>query len=53
MLPKNADTRLIGDFTRRGVVGLRLDMFKLAKAGQPSNDIFSEILTAANIAKPG
>jgi 2-pyrone-4,6-dicarboxylate lactonase len=51
MLPENADARLVDDFSRRGVVGLRLDMFKLAKAGLSSDDIFSEILKAANIAK--
>ena len=51
MLPERADAKLIDGFSRRGVVGLRLDMFKLAKAGLSSDDIFSEILTAANIAK--
>jgi predicted TIM-barrel fold metal-dependent hydrolase len=52
MLPRNADTRLIDDFTRRGVVGLRLDMFKMAKMGLSSDEVFAEVMKAAAIARP-
>jgi 2-pyrone-4,6-dicarboxylate lactonase len=51
MLPQDADAKLIDDFSRRGVVGLRLDMFKLAKAGLSSAEIFAEIVKTATLAK--
>jgi predicted TIM-barrel fold metal-dependent hydrolase len=51
MLPENAGATLIDDFSRRGVVGLRLDVFKLVKAGLSSAEILAEILKAASIAK--
>jgi predicted TIM-barrel fold metal-dependent hydrolase len=51
MLPANADTKMIDDFTHRGVVGLRLDLFKMAKMGFSSADVFVEVMKAAKIAK--
>jgi 2-pyrone-4,6-dicarboxylate lactonase len=51
MLPDDADAKTIGDFTRRGVVGLRIDMFKLAKAQLSSAEVFSVIQKAAAVAK--
>jgi predicted TIM-barrel fold metal-dependent hydrolase len=51
ILPEDADTKMIDAFTRQGVVGLRLDMFRMAKLGLSSEDILAETLNTAAIAK--
>jgi predicted TIM-barrel fold metal-dependent hydrolase len=51
MLPEGADTKTIDDFSRRGVVGLRVDMFKLAKAEHSAEEVFAVIQKAASVAK--
>jgi predicted TIM-barrel fold metal-dependent hydrolase len=51
ILPDDADTKTIDGLTRRGVVGLRLDMFRMVKLGLSSEDIFAETLKTAAIAK--
>jgi len=51
ILPDRADAKMIDGLSRQGVVGLRLDMFKMVKDGLSSADILAETLKTAAIAK--
>ena len=51
-LPEGADARMLDDFQRRGVRGIRLDLFKASKYAWPRERVVAAIERAAAIAAP-